>query len=43
VHDAFGATTLEQGVHWRRDNTNPALKRFLELLSHRYARPLPKD
>ncbi|MEO6216484.1 MAG: LysR family transcriptional regulator [Sphingomonas sp.] len=43
VHDAFGATTLEQGVHWRRDNTNPALKRFLELLSHRYARPIPKD
>lgn len=41
VHDAFGATTLDQGVHWRRDNTNPALKRFLELLSRRYARPIP--
>ncbi len=41
VHDAFGATTLEQGVHWRAENDNPALKRFLELLAHRYARPIP--
>ncbi len=41
VHDAFGATTLEQGVHWRADNDNPALKRFLELLARRYGRPLP--
>jgi len=43
VHDAFGPTTLDQGVHWRRDNDNPALKRFLELLSKRYARPIPND
>jgi DNA-binding transcriptional LysR family regulator len=43
VHDAFGATTLDQGVHWRSDNANPALRRFLDLLSHRYARPIPKD
>ncbi len=43
VHDAFCATTLDQGVHWRADNANPALKRFLDLLSHRYARPIPKD
>lgn len=42
VHDAFGATTLDQGVHWRCDNINPALKRSLELLSRRYARPIPK-
>lgn len=41
VHDAFGATMLEQGVHWRADNDNPALKRFLELLAHRYGRPIP--
>lgn len=40
VHDAFGATMLEQGVHWRADNDNPALKRFLDLLAHRYARPI---
>jgi len=43
VHDVFGPTTLDQGVHWHRDNDNPALKRFLELLSKRYARPIPND
>ena len=41
VHDAFGATMLEQGVHWHAGNDNPALKRFLELLAHRYGRPIP--
>ena len=41
VHDAFGATHLEQAIHWRRDNDNAALRRFLEMLAHRYGRPLP--
>lgn len=40
VHDAFGPTSLDQGVHWRHDNNNPALGRFLDLLSTRYGRPL---
>lgn len=43
VHDAFGATTLDQGIHWCRDNNNPALKHFLDLLSRRYARPIARD
>jgi hypothetical protein len=25
VHDAFGATHLEQAIHWRRDNQSAAL------------------
>ncbi|MDQ2762249.1 MAG: LysR family substrate-binding domain-containing protein [Pseudomonadota bacterium] len=41
IHDAFGPTALDQGVHWRAANTSPALKQFLQLLSQRYARPLP--
>jgi DNA-binding transcriptional LysR family regulator len=41
VHDAFGATHLEQAIHWRRDNQSPALQRFLEMLAQRYGRPLP--
>jgi DNA-binding transcriptional LysR family regulator len=40
VHDAFGPTTFDQGVHWRTSNANPALQRFLQHLSQRYARPL---
>jgi DNA-binding transcriptional LysR family regulator len=40
VHDAHGATTLDQGVHWHHDNDNAALRRFLELLSSHYARPI---
>jgi DNA-binding transcriptional LysR family regulator len=36
VHDAFGATRLDQGLHWRDDNANPALKRFLALVAARY-------
>lgn len=41
VHDAFGAIYLEQAIHWRRDNQCASLQRFLELLAHRYRRPLP--
>lgn len=41
VHDAFGATHLEQAIHWRSDHQSTTLKRFLELLAHRYQRPLP--
>lgn len=41
VHDTFGPTTLDQGIHWRPSNGSPALKSFLQLLSARYARPLP--
>ncbi|PCD02244.1 LysR family transcriptional regulator [Sphingomonas spermidinifaciens] len=41
VHDAFGATHLEQAIHWRCDNRSPVLRRFLEMLAHRYGRPVP--
>lgn len=41
VHDAFGPTHLEQAVHWRRDNDSAALRRFLDMLAHRYGRSLP--
>jgi DNA-binding transcriptional LysR family regulator len=43
VHDAFGPTCLDQGVHWRPDNDNPALRRFLDLLSQRCGRPIPGE
>ncbi len=42
VHDAFGPTMLDQGVHWRHDNDNPIVRRFLQLLADRYGRPLPR-
>lgn len=41
VYDAFGPTALDQGIHWRAGNGSPALRSFLQLLSARYARPLP--
>ena len=41
VHDAFGATHLQQAIHWRQNNKSAALRRFLEMLAHRYGRPLP--
>lgn len=40
VHDAFGPTRVDQGLHWRADNPNPALKRFLALVAKRYGRPV---
>ncbi|MEG3126064.1 LysR family transcriptional regulator [Sphingomonas sp. GB1N7] len=42
IHDASGPTALDQGVHWRRSNTSPVLKCFLQHLSQRYARPIPR-
>ncbi len=41
VHDAFGVTHLEQAIHWRRDNDSAALRRFLDMLAHRYGRSVP--
>lgn len=38
IHDAFGPTRIDQGLHWREDNDNPALKRFLGLIAQRYGR-----
>lgn len=38
VHDAFGPTRLGQSLHWREDNANPALNRFLEVVARRYGR-----
>jgi hypothetical protein len=43
IHDAFGPTRLDQGVHWRADNKSPALRQFLDLLARRYGRALPTD
>lgn len=39
IHDAFGPTRLEQHLHWREDNDNPALARFLTIATRRYGRP----
>jgi DNA-binding transcriptional LysR family regulator len=36
VHDAFGATRLDRSLHWREENENPALHRFLALVARRY-------
>lgn len=36
VHDAFGRTMLEQGLHWHPSNANPTLKRFLDFAARRY-------
>jgi DNA-binding transcriptional LysR family regulator len=41
VHDAFGPTRLDQSLHWREDNANPALARFLTVAARRYGRALP--
>lgn len=40
VHDAFGPTRIDQGLHWREDNANPALTRFLALVAERYGRTM---
>ena len=40
VHDAFGPTRIDQILHWRDDNPNPALGRFLALVAQRYGRSL---
>ncbi len=41
VHDAFGPTRLSQSLHWRDENGNPALERFLALAACRYGRAPP--
>ncbi|HWU73504.1 MAG TPA: LysR family transcriptional regulator [Sphingomonas sp.] len=41
VHDAFGATVLEQYVHWRAEDLDPAARRFLGFIARRYGRTLP--
>lgn len=43
VHDAFGPTRLSQSLHWREQNENPALARFLTLTARRYGRAPPAD
>lgn len=40
VHDAFGPTRIDQVLHWRDDNPNPALTRFLALVAMRYGRTM---
>ncbi|QDX27027.1 LysR family transcriptional regulator [Sphingomonas suaedae] len=40
VQDAFGPTRIDQVLHWREDNPNPALARFLALVAHRYGRTM---
>ena len=42
VHDAFGPTRLSQTLHWREENENPALARFLALAARRYGRAPPE-
>lgn len=42
VHDAFGPTRLSQSLHWREENENPALARFLALAAKRYGRAPPE-
>jgi DNA-binding transcriptional LysR family regulator len=41
VHDVFGSTRLSQSLHWRDDNDNPALARFLAVAARRYGRAPP--
>lgn len=38
VHDAFGPSRLGQSLHWRLENDNPALTRFLAIAAARYGR-----
>jgi DNA-binding transcriptional LysR family regulator len=38
VHDAFGPTRLDHGIHWRDHNDNPALRLFLSIVARRYGR-----
>jgi DNA-binding transcriptional LysR family regulator len=41
LHDGTGPSRLDFYAHWRDDNENPALKRFLKLLAERYPSPPP--
>ncbi|MGW1424616.1 LysR family transcriptional regulator [Bradyrhizobium manausense] len=39
LQDGTGPSRLDFYAHWREDNENPALKRFLDLLAERYPSP----
>ncbi|OKO76956.1 LysR family transcriptional regulator [Bradyrhizobium sp. NAS80.1] len=41
LQDGTGPSRLDFYAHWRDDNDNPALKRFLKLLAERYPSPPP--
>ena len=41
LQDGAGASRVDFYAHWRDDNENPALKRFLNLLTERYPSPPP--
>lgn len=41
LQDGTGPSRLDFYAHWRDDNDNPALKRFLNLLAERYPSPPP--
>lgn len=41
LQDGTGPSRLDFYAHWRGDNENPALKRFLSLLAERYPSPPP--
>lgn len=36
IHDPTGPARLEYALYWRKDNDNPALQRFSELIDERY-------
>ncbi|MGY4505819.1 DNA-binding transcriptional LysR family regulator [Bradyrhizobium sp. GM24.11] len=41
LQDGSGPSRVDFHAHWRDDNENPALKRFLDLLTERYPSPPP--
>jgi DNA-binding transcriptional LysR family regulator len=41
LQDGWGPSRVDFHAHWRDDNENPALKRFLDLLAERYPSPRP--
>ncbi len=41
LQDGTGPSRLDFYAHWRDDNENPTLKRFLDLLAERYPSPPP--
>ena len=36
IHDPTGPARLEYALYWRKENDNPALRRFFELIEERY-------
>jgi DNA-binding transcriptional LysR family regulator len=41
LQDGAGASRLNFHAHWRDDNENPVLKRFIDFLAERYPSPPP--